>query len=89
MSYAPPQYRCPYCGSPQRPHTLQKISTGGWIVFAVMLLVCFPLFFIGLLMKDTYQVCGQCGLRLNYLDIKVVSTVGNQIIKPSLVTCAK
>jgi DNA-directed RNA polymerase subunit RPC12/RpoP len=65
MSYVPPQYRCPYCGSTQRPHTLQKVSTGGWIVFAVMLLVCFPLFFIGLLMKDTYQVCGQCGVRLN------------------------
>jgi hypothetical protein len=65
MSYVPPQYRCPYCGSTQRPHTLQKISTGGWIVFAVMLLVCFPLFFIGLLMKDTYQVCGQWGVMLN------------------------
>jgi DNA-directed RNA polymerase subunit RPC12/RpoP len=65
MSYAPPQYRCPYCGSPHPPRVVEKISTGGWIVFAVMLLFCFPLFFIGLLMKETYQVCQQCGVRFN------------------------
>lgn len=63
MSYS--QYKCPYCGSLAPPVQHQKISTGGWIVFAIMLVVCFPLFFVGLLMKDTYQVCGQCGVRFN------------------------
>lgn len=59
------QYKCPYCGTNQPPYTTTQISTGGWIVFAVMLLVCFPLFWIGLLMKDNHQTCSQCRIRLN------------------------
>jgi len=34
------------------------------VVFVVMLLFCWPLFFIGLLMKEEYQVCSDCGARL-------------------------
>jgi hypothetical protein len=34
------------------------------VVFAVMITFCFPLFFIGLLMKERYRVCGDCGRRL-------------------------
>lgn len=59
------QYKCPYCGTNQTPYTTTQISTGGWIVFAVMLLVCFPLFWVGLLMKDSHQTCSQCRIRLN------------------------
>ena len=59
------QYKCPYCGTNQPPYTTTQISTGGWIVFAVMLLVCFPLFWIGLLMKDSHQTCSQCRIKLN------------------------
>ena len=65
MSYAYGQYRCPYCGTNQPPFTVSKISSGGWIVFALMLLFCFPLFWIGLLMKETSQVCPQCRVALN------------------------
>ena len=36
-----------------------------WVVFALMLLFCFPLFWIGLLMKETHQICSQCRVRLN------------------------
>ena len=59
------QYKCPYCGTNQPPYSTEQISTGGWIVFAVMLLVCFPLFWVGLLMKETHQTCSQCRIRLN------------------------
>jgi hypothetical protein len=64
MSYSG-QYKCPYCGTNRPPYSTEQISTGGWIVFAVMLLVCFPLFWVGLLMKETHQTCSQCRIRLN------------------------
>jgi LITAF-like zinc ribbon domain len=59
------QYRCPYCGTNSPPFIISKISSGGWVVFALMLLFCFPLFWIGLLMKDHHQICAQCRVRLN------------------------
>lgn len=66
MSYqSPGQYRCPYCGTNHPPFTTTQVSSGGWVVFALMLLFCFPLFWIGLLMKDTHQICSQCRVRLN------------------------
>jgi ssDNA-binding Zn-finger/Zn-ribbon topoisomerase 1 len=57
-------YRCPSCRSTARPLEREEISTAGWVVFAVMITFCFPLFFIGLLMKERYRVCGDCGRRL-------------------------
>jgi lipopolysaccharide-induced tumor necrosis factor-alpha factor len=65
MSQNIPQYRCPYCATNRPPYTMTKISSGGWVVFALMLLFCFPLFWIGLLMKDEHQYCSQCRVRLN------------------------
>ena len=59
------QYRCPYGGTNSPPFVISKISSGGWVVFALMLLFCFPLFWIGLLMKDHHQICAQCRVRLN------------------------
>src|SRR6185369_1312947 len=58
-----PAFRCTYCGG----NVLvvdRKVSTGGWIVFALMILICFPLFWIGLLMKEDYHRCGTCGITL-------------------------
>ncbi|HEX8174732.1 MAG TPA: LITAF-like zinc ribbon domain-containing protein [Pyrinomonadaceae bacterium] len=57
-------YRCPYCKSSAPPITIEKISEGGWIVFAMLLFFCFPLFWIGLLMKDSQQFCSACRARL-------------------------
>ncbi len=65
MSYQSGQYKCPYCGTNRPPYANSQISSGGWVVFALMLLFCFPLFWIGLLMKDTHQTCSQCHVRLN------------------------
>jgi hypothetical protein len=58
-------YRCPYCQSPAPPFAMQKISDAGWIVFAVMLIFCFPLFWVGLLMKQDELFCSTCRARLN------------------------
>lgn len=57
-------FQCPYCGSKNLPMKNSKISTGGWVVFAMMILFCFPLFFIGLLMKEDYRECADCGIKI-------------------------
>lgn len=71
--YAPPQqfyaphgygFRCPYCQSTLPPLVVEDVSTAGWVTLSVMLLFCFPLFWIGLLMKEEYRRCRSCGVRL-------------------------
>lgn len=57
---APVIYRCPYCQSPYPPLLVQKVSGGGWVVFVLLLLVCIPLCWIGLLIKDEYRICATC-----------------------------
>jgi hypothetical protein len=55
---------CPYCQTDIPPHMAEKISTAGWVIFAVLLIGCFPLCFIGLLIKEDYRICSQCGIKL-------------------------
>jgi len=57
---APMVYGCPFCKSPYPPMVVEKISVGGWIVFILLLLVCLPLCWIGLLMKEQNRVCVTC-----------------------------
>ena len=69
--YAPvvnlePVLHCPFCRYVGPARIQQKVSVGGWIVF-VLLLLSFFLFWlcwIGLLIKDDYYVCGNCGIKL-------------------------
>ena len=58
-------FRCPYCGTDAPPLVAQRISTAGWIVFAVLLVFCLPLFFIGLLIKEEYRQCSWCRASLS------------------------
>ena len=58
-------YRCPNCGSTAPPLLAKRISTEGWIVFAALLFFCFPLFWIGLLMKKDYRACPTCHTELS------------------------
>jgi hypothetical protein len=58
-------FRCPYCRSTARPYSRSQISPAGWAVFAIMLFICTPLFFIGLLMTEEYRECADCGRRLS------------------------
>jgi hypothetical protein len=57
-------YRCPTCMSQFLPRVERRISTTGWIVFAVLLVVFFPLFWVGLLIKEDVHVCPSCNTRL-------------------------
>ena len=61
---AAPGYRCPNCASQLFPKVVRKISTGGWIVFAVLTVTFFPLFWIGLLIKEDVRVCSVCNKRI-------------------------
>jgi hypothetical protein len=55
---------CHVCGSDAPPIYTSQISAGGWIVMVVMLVFCWPLFWIGLLMKEDVKKCSECGARL-------------------------
>ena len=57
-------YRCPNCLGQFLPRTERRISTAGWITFAVLLVFFFPLFWIGLLIKEEVHVCPSCNARI-------------------------
>jgi hypothetical protein len=68
LTYQPPQplmnnYRCMRCGTNHPPVIQRQISTAGWIVFAVLLVTFFPLFWIGLLIKDNAMICPVCNFK--------------------------
>ncbi len=54
---------CPRCAN-QVFKSERKVSTTGWIVFAVLLVTFFPLFWIGLLIKEDVRVCQACNFRI-------------------------
>lgn len=61
-----PQFRCPFCGSTLQPVSRSKVSNAGWILFVVLLLfLCLPLCWIGLLIREENRYCSQCGMRLD------------------------
>jgi RNA polymerase subunit RPABC4/transcription elongation factor Spt4 len=69
LAYPQPQqfarpFRCPNCMSQYPPRRERRISTAGWITFAVLLVVFFPLFWIGLLIKEEVQICQTCNSKL-------------------------
>lgn len=57
-------FKCPFCQTHSTPIQKQRISTAGWVLFVVLLLACFPLCWIGLLVKEDYRTCSFCGLSL-------------------------
>jgi hypothetical protein len=57
-------FRCPFCGTSEPPNVDSKVSTGGWVLFVVLLISCFPLCFIGLFVREDYRVCSSCGVKL-------------------------
>ena len=62
MSYG---YHCPRCGTQALPMVTRKVSTAGWITFAVLMAVFFPLFWIGLLIKEDVRLCPVCRLSIS------------------------
>lgn len=60
LAYSP---HCPRCAS-QYIRFEKKISTAGWIVFAVLMVTFFPLFWIGLLIKEDATFCQVCNYKI-------------------------
>ena len=57
--------RCPFCGAAGPPRYEGKVSTGGWIAFVLLFLICLPLCWLGPLLGRQYSaVCGTCGIKL-------------------------
>ncbi len=56
-------YRCFRCGTNHPPVIQRQISTAGWVVFAIILVMFFPLFWIGLLIKDDVMICPVCNFK--------------------------
>lgn len=63
----PETSKCPFCGNEGTPFLVKnKLSTGGWIFFAAMLIVCFPLCWLPFVIdgcKEEEWKCPQCGVR--------------------------
>lgn len=55
---------CPRCAS-QFIKYERKVSTAGWIVFAALMITFFPLFWIGLLIKEDVRVCQTCNYKIS------------------------
>lgn len=54
---------CPRCTQQNFPVIRQQVSTAGWITFAILLVTIFPLFWIGLLIKEDAYVCPVCNFK--------------------------
>ncbi len=55
-----PSSYCWVCQKSVFPLVYKKISTAGWIVFAILLVLFFPLFWIGFLIKEEVHYCPHC-----------------------------
>lgn len=66
QSYVPlgPPMHCPYCHTYAPVRIEKKISTVGWVVFVILLFLFLILCWIGLLIKEEYRVCSNCGMKL-------------------------
>jgi hypothetical protein len=58
-------YRCPNCGTHYLPVIERRVSTAGWITFALLLVFTIIFFWIGLLLREDVSVCPVCKYRLN------------------------
>jgi hypothetical protein len=56
---------CPFCQSRQRPVIRRRTALAGWIVFAALLVFCFPICWLGFLVRERYHLCYDCGIRLD------------------------
>ncbi|MCL3778886.1 hypothetical protein EMN47_00645 [Prolixibacteraceae bacterium JC049] len=60
--------KCPYCNHEGMPFVEKKIATEAWIIFAILLFVCFPLCWIPFVvdsLKEEVVRCHHCGFRIN------------------------
>lgn len=61
----PSSFECPRCGSREKPEIRKETAGVGWILFAVLLVFFFPLCWLGIFMRETWEVCRHCGHRIH------------------------
>ncbi len=59
-----PSFRCPHCHTTARPIVRNEMSEAGLILLICLLFAFFPLFWIGLLMRENVKYCADCGAKL-------------------------
>jgi len=59
-----PYYYCHRCKKYVYPVPSSQISGAGWVVFALLLIFCLPLFWIGFLIREAILVCPFCRLKI-------------------------
>ena len=69
LSYRGPQdmtgqYRCPTCGTNYLPIIEKRVSSAGWLTFALLLVFTLIFFWVGLLMKEDVAICPICKRRV-------------------------
>lgn len=60
-------FKCPFCQHEGPPMVSSKMSTAGWVLFVVLLLLCFPLCWLPFVMsgmKEEVRTCASCGTKL-------------------------
>lgn len=55
---------CPYCRTTLPPRITHRTSPAGWFIFALLLIFCWPLFWIGFFFQEEVCRCRQCGRQL-------------------------
>jgi hypothetical protein len=59
------RFHCPFCRSPAVPHEVTNITNAGWIFFIVLFLfLCWPLCWLGFLIRETNTFCSTCRMKL-------------------------
>ena len=58
-------YQCPRCASQAMPYVSRRVSTAGWITFAVLLVTTGIFFWIGLLIREDVRTCPVCNFKYN------------------------
>ncbi|MCY2926420.1 MAG: hypothetical protein NT031_13460 [Planctomycetota bacterium] len=57
-------FTCPGCGTDLPPFVEAKVTAVGWVLTVVLLFAFFPLFWLGLLVKQKRFVCSNCGRQI-------------------------
>lgn len=60
-------FTCPFCQFQGPPMQKQQLSSGGWVLFVVLLLFCLPLCWLPFVIdgcKETVRNCASCGIKL-------------------------
>lgn len=62
-----PGFVCPFCRYQGPPNIQKEMSSGGWILFVVLLLFCLPLCWLPFVIdgcKEEIRKCPSCGAKL-------------------------